>query len=63
MGLARAIWTIKRPETVFAVDRLVNVSQRCPVSALSRIRSECIWLKRGGGIEVSFKENEKIIFI
>ena len=49
VGLARAIWAIKRPETVFPVDRLVNVSQRCPGLGLSVYGG-------GGGKEVSFKE-------
>ena len=40
VGLARAVWTILRPETVFPVDRSVNVisvvpSQRCPGLGLS----------------------------
>ena len=57
VGLARAIWAIRRPETVFPVDRLVNVYQRCPVLALSRFRSECI-KKRSGGLKVEFSGNE-----
>ena len=30
VGLARAIWILRRPEVVFPVDRLVNSSQHCP---------------------------------
>ena len=29
VGLARAIWLIRRPETVFPVDRSVKFSQSC----------------------------------
>ena len=41
VGLARAIWLLRRPETVFPADRSVKIL----------FRSECIWLWGGGGMK------------
>ena len=50
VGLARAIWLIRRPETVFPVDRSVKFSQRCTGIGLS------VYSCGGGGGEKNISE-------